>query len=115
MVHEFGHSFGGLADEYTYGDPETYDTNVEPWEQNITSMKNFKSKWADMVKKGTPVPTPATEQYTDGTVGAFEGAGYNETGLYRPCFNCRMRTNDAPAFCPVCQRAIARIIDFYTK
>ena len=115
VVHEFGHSFGGLADEYTYGDPETYDTNVEPWEQNITSMKNFKSKWADMVKKGTPVPTPATEQYTDGTVGAFEGAGYNETGLYRPCFNCRMRTNDAPAFCPVCQRAIARIIDFYTK
>ena len=115
VVHEFGHSFGGLADEYTYGDPETYDTNVEPWEQNITSMKNFKSKWADMVKKGTPVPTPATEQYQDSTVGAFEGAGYNETGLYRPCFNCRMRTNDAPAFCPVCQRAIARMIDFQTK
>lgn len=114
VVHEFGHSFGGLADEYQYGDAATYDLNVEPWEQNITSMKNFKSKWKDMVKGATPVPTPDTDQYSD-AIGAYEGAGYNETGMYRPCRDCRMRTNSAPAFCPVCQRAISRIIDFYTR
>ena len=114
VVHEFGHSFGGLADEYDYGDPATYDLNVEPWEQNITSMKDFKSKWSDMVEKGTPIPTPDDEEYSN-NVGAFVGAGYNEKGMYRPALNCRMRTNKAPAFCPVCQRAINRIIDFYTR
>ncbi|MGM9803771.1 MAG: M64 family metallopeptidase [Muribaculaceae bacterium] len=114
VVHEFGHSFGGLADEYQYGDPETYDLNVEPWEQNITTLKNFKSKWQDMTTKGIAIPTPDVDA-NKGLIGAFEGAGYNEKGMYRPTDNCRMRTNKAPAFCPVCQRALNRIIDFYTK
>ena len=52
-VHEFGHSFVGLADEYDYGDgTDYYHKDVEPWEKNITTLKDFKSKWADMIEEG---------------------------------------------------------------
>jgi hypothetical protein len=48
-------------------------------------------------------------------VGLYEGAAYVPKGIYRPAPDCRMHTNKAPAFCPVCQRAIDRMIDYYTK
>jgi hypothetical protein len=50
----------------------------------------------------------------DEMVGVYEGAGYQSKGVYRPFPDCRMKTNAAEAFCPVCQRAISRIIEFYT-
>lgn len=116
VVHEFGHSFGGLADEYFYENDvmsDTYPLDVEPWEQNITTQTNFDSKWKDMLKKGTPNPTPVklSHQYP---IGVFQGGGYSAKGIYRPANNCRMRTNEHPVFCPVCQRALQRLIDFYT-
>jgi len=47
FVHEFGHSFAGLADEYYY-DNEAYTSyypnGIEPWEKNITSLVNFNAK-----------------------------------------------------------------------
>ena len=119
VVHEFGHSFGGLADEYFYSDEPSplYPYHLEPWEQNISTLVNFESKWKDMVPAGTPVPTPVKtsgdEIYT--AVGVYEGAGYTSKGIYRPATNCRMKTNEAPSFCPVCQRALERMILFYTK
>ena len=119
VVHEFGHSFGGLADEYFYSDEPSplYPYHLEPWEQNISTLANFESKWKDMVPAGTPVPTPVKtsgdEIYT--AVGVYEGAGYTSKGIYRPATNCRMKTNEAPGFCPVCQRALERMILFYTK
>ena len=117
VVHEFGHSFGGLADEYFYDDDvmtDTYPLNVEPWEQNISTRIDFASKWEDMLAKGTPIPTPASEQ-AKYPVGVYEGGGYSAKGIFRPADNCRMRTNEHPTFCPVCQRALQRLIDFYTK
>lgn len=104
VVHEFGHSFAGLADEYAYDFEEIpmYPHDIEPWEQNITTKVKFSDKWQDMMGK---VPS----------VGLIEGAGYSLKGIYRASPDCRMRTNDTPEFCPVCQRAIQRIIDFYTK
>ena len=36
-------------------------------------------------------------------------------GIYRPVTECRMKINEAPAFCPVCQRALERLINFYTE
>ena len=102
LVHEFGHSFAGLADEYAYGeqvDPP-YPADTEPWEPNITTKKDFDSKWKDMMGK-------------DG-VGLFEGAGYMKTGCFRPVDNCRMKVNEVKDFCPVCTRAIIRITDFYS-
>jgi len=103
VVHEFGHSFAGLADEYFYEVEEIpmYPHDIEPWEENITTKVDFDSKWKDMVGK-------------DG-VSIYEGAGYSAKGVYRPCEDCRMRTNVNPEFCPVCKRAIQRVIDFYTK
>lgn len=112
VVHEFGHSFGALADEYFYDDQfvEYYYPDVEPWEQNISTLYDFSSKWEDMLEEGTPRPSPQSW----GKVGVFEGAGYQSKGVYRGCYDCRMRTNAAEGFCPVCQRAIRRIIDFNT-
>ena len=47
-------------------------------------------------------------------VGVFQGAGYRKSGLYRPAVTCRMRDNYHPTLCPVCERAVADLIDFYT-
>lgn len=116
VVHEFGHSFCGLGDEYAYDIEEVpmYPKDIEPWEPNLTTLVDFPSKWQDLVDKKTPIPTPLTVQYKD-KVGVYQGAGYNVKDVYRPCQDCRMRTNEHPVFCPVCQRALTHLIDFYTK
>lgn len=119
VVHEFGHSFGGLADEYAYDEAPSplYPYDIEPWEPNITTLVHFEDKWKDMLEPGTPVPTkPQTDEkliYTK--VGVYEGAGYTKKGIYRPTTECRMRINEAPVFCPVCQRSLERTIRFYTE
>ena len=135
MVHEFGHAFGGLADEYAYGEQvETpYPADTEPWEPNITTLHDFASKWQDLLPQGVPVPTPLddldkqdvrriwntfTQEQKDLLnlkVGVYEGAGYQTKGVFRPVQECRMRINECEEFCPVCARAIVRMIDYYTK
>ena len=117
IVHEFGHSFGGLGDEYAYGDdPEThYPADTEPWEPNLTTLHDFNSKWADLIKQDTPIPTKPDGRDLTTKVGVYEGAGYQSKGVYRPVQECRMKVNEVPEFCPVCQRAITNIINFYTK
>lgn len=104
VVHEFGHSFIGLADEYAYENDEVpmYPHDVEPWEKNITTKADFKGKWEDMIGK---VPQ----------AGFYEGAGYSVKGVYRAFPDCRMRTNEHPEFCAVCRQIIQDAIDFYTK
>ena len=163
FVHEFGHHFAALADEY-YTSPVAYETGAvdlaEPWEPNITAMQDPSAlKWGDLVAPGTPLPTPwdkaryeafargilerrlkliedqASEAAFDelfteqravelemlagmafsGRVGAFEGAGYEAVGLYRPEVDCIMFTRDMTGFCRVCQRAIERMIDLYSR
>jgi hypothetical protein len=135
FVHEFGHSYGGLADEYAYDDmdSEWYPADTEPWEPNITTLKDFNSKWADLMPKKQPIPTPLDPKVPDfkkidkndtkamealnkctQVVGVFEGAGYQSKGCYRPAQECRMKINEVEDFCPVCTRAIIRITDFYT-
>jgi hypothetical protein len=163
FVHEFGHHFAALADEY-YTSDVAYETGgtqkPEPWEPNITALHDpARLKWGDLVAAGTPLPTPwdkgAFEEHTSaiqkrrrdirarnapesemdalfteqmgwdrkflasvahaGRVGAFEGAAYEPRGLYRPEADCIMFTRDPVGFCRVCQRAISRIIDLYSK
>jgi hypothetical protein len=113
FVHELGHSFAGLADEYFSSevayDENFYNLQAEPWEPNITTLVDFGSKWAGLLPAGTPVPTPADDKYAD-QVGVFEGGGYLPKGIYRPKVHCTMR--DYAPFCPVCSRAIERMIDF---
>ena len=62
FVHEFGHSFAGLADEY-YSSQVAYEEfippGVEPWEPNVTALLDPAAlKWRDLVQAGTPLPTP---------------------------------------------------------
>ena len=135
FVHEFGHSYAGLADEYAYDDMDTewYPADVEPWEPNVTTLKDFASKWADLMPEGQPIPTPLDPNVPDyrkarenpdalaklnaatQVVGVFEGAGYQSKGCYRPAQECRMKINEVQDFCPVCARAIRLITDFYTS
>ena len=125
VVHEFGHSFAGLADEYYYDDQfsEYYYPDTEPWEQNITTMKDFDSKWKDMLGKTfeigtTPVEWTGKARSRDGEsdrVSLHEGGGYQSKGVWRGWDDCRMKTNSYPAFCPVCRRAISRMIEFQTE
>ncbi len=59
FVHEFGHHFAGLADEYYTSDVayESTAARPEPWEQNVTADPKS-PKWKDLVSGGTPLPTP---------------------------------------------------------
>jgi hypothetical protein len=65
FVHEFGHHFAGLADEY-YTSPVAYqsdDSRQEPWEPNATALRDPANlKWKKFVKDGTPLPTPWPKQ-----------------------------------------------------
>lgn len=114
IIHEFGHGFAGLADEYAYDGTENYNIEVEPWEPNITTLVNFDTKWKNMLGKKTPVPTPVENKF-EKTVGVYEGAGYQLNGIYRPMIDCLMNTFNGDEFCPVCKRAIERMIKFYTE
>ena len=117
FTHEFGHGFAFLADEYYTSDVtyiNFYPLDVEPLEPNITTLVDFSSKWKDLVDKDTPIPTPDIPKYKN-QVGAFEGGGYEAKGVYRPMEDCSMKSISFNNFCPVCKRAIQRMIDFYTE
>ena len=102
VVHEFGHSFGGLGDEYPYGDSDPmYFADTEPWEPNLTTKHDFSGKWENLIREGK--------------AGMVEGGGYLSHGVWRGQEDCRMRTNEYPTFCPVCQQALTRLIKFYTE
>ncbi len=116
FVHEFGHAFAFLADEYytsstAYND--FYPLGVEPLEPNITTLVDFDSKWKELVKEGTPIPTPATKE-NEKKLGAFEGGGYVEKGVYRPKQDCSMNSISIDNYCTACKRAIQKMIDYYT-
>jgi len=102
VVHEFGHSFGGLGDEYPYGDSDPmYFADTEPWEPNLTTLHDFSQKWQNLIDEGH--------------ASLVEGGGYLTKGVWRGQADCRMRTNEEPDFCPVCQQALRRLILFYTE
>ncbi len=123
VVHEFGHSFAGLADEYYYDDQysEYYYPDVEPWEKNITTMHDFDSKWRDLVGKkfrgdDTAIDWRGKKNSKEKiAVDLYEGGGYQSKGVWRGFPDCRMNTNSYPSFCPVCRKAIRYMVDFYTR
>ncbi len=119
IVHEFGHSFAGLGDEYFKDKPDVlddmYDIKEEPWEPNLTSFVHFEKKWKSDLSKNAQIPTPVTDETKKLPIGVFEGGGYLAKGMYRPAYNCRMRTNDAQGFCLVCEKAVERMILYLTE
>jgi hypothetical protein len=88
FLHEFGHSFAGLADEYytsSVAYNEFYPPGIEPFEANITALLDpRKPKWADLVNPDTDVPTP------------WEKPGYDEKDIayqkVREALNARIAT-----------------------
>ena len=101
LLHESGHTFANLADEYSDaypgfppGDPEA---NVD------FDFSGPNLKWLIWVTPGVPLPTVPQSSYPN-SVGAFEGARYLTTGIYRPVYNCEMRSLNQ-LFCPVCKEA----------
>ena len=115
LPHEFGHTFGGLADEYVDEDisyEELHSTNTEPLQPNITTLVNFDKKWKDLVAADTPIPTPISAQNIS-KVGAYEGGGYRKKGIYRPVIRCMMSSGGG--FCPVCKRALNEMFKIYTE
>jgi len=123
VVHEFGHSFAGLGDEYAYEKEQInmYPTDVEPWEPNLTTLVDFHGKWEKLIDKKTPIPTPqpadldkANVRRDKWKVGVYEPAGYSQHGVYRAYPDCRMRTNMHPEFCPACNLGLTKLIKFYT-
>ena len=91
QAHELGHSLGLVADEYDYAG-NTY-TAPEPTAPNITKSPTGQ-KWS--IWHGTQ------------GISAFQGAGYNQYGLYRPRSNCLMRAL-GQVLCRVCQESIVKI------
>ncbi len=128
-LHEMGHTAFGLADEYpakagcARPDPgHDRHPGPEPDYPNVT-VDPAVAKWATLVTVGTPLPTMTNPDPSRcdvrpspvpaGTVGAFEGADYHRSGVYRPEYDCRMRTLGTP-FCAVCQREIRRQVLRFT-
>jgi len=117
MVHEFGHGFAGLGDEYytsstSYND--FYNLSIEPWEPNLTTLVNFDSKWKHLLDPDTPVPTPPDSIYISKT-GVFEGGGYVAKGMYRPAYDCLMHSFKDKRFCAACEEAIRNMVYFYSE
>jgi hypothetical protein len=114
VMHELGHSFAGLADEYEDPYPGFPFEDVYP---NVsTTWGPGDLKWAAFVEDDTPLPTPEPDPIVDplGPVGAYEGACYQSTGLYRPVPACLMRTlENGP--CPVCAQALVLAYHGYVE
>ncbi|MDQ7827134.1 MAG: M64 family metallopeptidase [Candidatus Eremiobacteraeota bacterium] len=177
FIHELGHSFAGLGDEYYTSKVEYtdfYPLDREPLTPNITALLDVKNlKWKDLVTAGTKIPTPWDKEHYDkndmryqdirdriyqklaeakrnrasrdeiekiereqsqlswksytqaqailaadrgqGKVGAFEGAGYQVKGLYRPMLDCIMFSKGEKPFCRVCQDIIRKRILFLSE
>jgi hypothetical protein len=178
FLHEFGHSFGGLADEYYSSDVaynDFYPKGVEPIDYNITALLDPNNlKWKNLATPGIALPTPWEKTGYDslgqawvvkrrqlnkeimelkkdstlnaakikelqseyknldhilttqletflknskysGMVGAFEGAGYSATGLYRPMLDCLMFSKGAKPYCTVCEQGILRVLQQYLE
>jgi len=117
FIHEFGHAFAGLGDEYF--DSSTpyqsfYSSKYEPWQPNLTNLSDFNSKWKKMMDKNQPIPTPISEENKQ-KLGVYEGGGYVSKGIYRPFIDCTMKSIIVNGFCPVCQYTIGKMIRFYSK
>jgi predicted methyltransferase MtxX (methanogen marker protein 4) len=108
LIHEIGHTFAGLGDEYDT------DAQITPAEHaNVTQQTNRSLiKWNAWILPSTPIPTPENPTSYGNVIGLFEGANYRTVGWYRPKYDCKMNHLDVP-FCSPCAEAI--VINFYKR
>jgi hypothetical protein len=117
FLHEFAHSFAGLADEYTgnVAYNQMYPEDQEPMEANITRNLNRETlKWRHLLSPDVELPTPELPQPEASQkqlVGAFEGGGYVRKGIFRSEQDCWMGSlRKDEGFCAVCREAIRQTI-----
>ncbi|HYM74470.1 MAG TPA: IPT/TIG domain-containing protein [Candidatus Dormibacteraeota bacterium] len=122
-LHELGHTAFGLADEYATPSATTGGdsyTGTEPTEPNVTTVTAPATiKWSALLTAGINMPTtknadctqvdPQASPVAADNVGAFEGAKYFHCALFRPQFDCRMRTLGT-AYCAVCSAEIVNTL-----
>ena len=76
FLHEFGHHFAGLADEYytsSVAYNEFYPRGVEPLEANITALLDPRNiKWKELLTPGIKIPTPWEKEEFDRMDGAYQ-------------------------------------------
>lgn len=112
VLHEFGHSFGALADEYV--ESSSCFGTFEPIEPNATmETRRGEIKWRAWIDPTTPIPTgdlPPSGN-PDAIPGLYLGARYCATGLYRPTADSKMRTLGIPYWQINTEQLIKR---FYT-
>ena len=105
VVHESGHAFGTLADEYT----DAYPGFVPVEKPNATTNANRATlKWTSWILGSTPLPTPP-DPTNAAVVGLFQGAEYQTTGWYRPKLDCKMN-HLFVNFCEVCAEQLVKSI-----
>jgi hypothetical protein len=93
ILHETGHTFAFLADEYTSQPPPCSDS-IEPSEPDATKETNRSFiKWTVWIDAATPVPTGGTQLSVPGL---YQGAKYCPTTLYRPTYDSKMRSLGRP-------------------
>ena len=102
-----------------------------PWEKQVYEehSQEIRARRAQLVERGAPESEfdalfheqreieerMLSSQEYSGAVGAFEGASYEPTGLYRPSIDCIMFTRNRDSYCRICAEAIERMIDLYSE
>ncbi len=108
-LHESGHTFGRLADEYDVPPPPCTNT-IEPPEVNAAlDISRDRIKWSHWVAASTPLPTISGE---NGIPGAYQGARYCVSGLYRPTVNSKMRSLGRPFEQVNSEQLVRRVYNF---
>ena len=93
-LHEIGHTFGYLSDEYFYSSIENCHDYPEPQTPNLTKQTERELiKWNHWIDPETPIPTLTTDM---GIPGLYEGGGHCAEGRYRPTWNSKMRGHSHP-------------------
>jgi hypothetical protein len=98
-VHEFGHAFVGLLDEYAVNP----GTPFQPVSAPNASMTDDPERvpWAHFLKKNV------------GGVGVFKGGATYIEGVWRPARSCAMNSAGHINYCPVCREAaILRVYSY---
>ena len=121
-IHEAGHSIAKLMDEYSSGLPDIDFADgwslptVVPWPNVDNNARN--PKWRVWLSSGVALPTPEVEANAN-LIGAFQGAAYENFGVYRPQLRCLMNGPGAgsdptdwssPNFCTICSEQWIRAI-----
>ncbi len=103
-THEFGHVFGGLADEYNY------NTGHIPYSQSDVNCDNNPQcpKWSNLIGRYENDVTKSVV-----TVGCFEGCKYQQRGLYRPIAVESIMLDLRGDFGPVNERHLTRLLESY--